>query len=102
MSKKRIVNLVDFEWLQQQNDNPIEYVTLSSPTREQSLMISMKIQQAYEEEKPLLILYQGKFGLHQFCGFVDQIDPYERWIQLANGCLKKKIKFPMIVEIEII
>jgi hypothetical protein len=102
MSKKRIVNPINYEWLQQQNDTPIEYVTLTSPTREQSLMSSMKIQQAYEQEKPLLILYKGRFGLQQFCGYVDQIDPYERWIQLANGCLKKKIKFPTIVEIEII
>ncbi|SHF30377.1 hypothetical protein SAMN05444392_11442 [Seinonella peptonophila] len=69
---------------------------------EQSLMISQSIQTAFEQEIPLSVIYRVASGMeHQFCGYVDQIDPYERWLQLRNGVLYKRIFFTNLLQIDL-
>lgn len=70
--------------------------------KEQSLYFSMLIQTAYEKEKPLSIVYQMEERPYQFCGYIDQIDPAERWIRLRNGCLLEAIHIPYIISIDIL
>lgn len=70
--------------------------------RNQSLMISIQIQSAYEQERPLSIVYQSEKQTMHFCGYIDQIDPSERWIRLYNGDLIETIYFPHIQLIEMV
>jgi len=70
--------------------------------RDQSLMISIQIQSAYEQERPLSIVYQRETQTMHFCGYIDQIDPSERWIRLYNGDLTETIYFPSIELIEML
>lgn len=69
--------------------------------KDQSLTFSILIQTAYEQEKPLSIVYQRKEQPHHFCGYLDQIDPAERWIRLRNGCLYETISFLDVISIEL-
>ncbi|SFJ47203.1 YolD-like family protein [Thermoflavimicrobium dichotomicum] len=88
------------EWLTQKQQTPIPYVR-PHLDKEQLLQFSIKIQTAYEQERPLLILFNTPFGSHQFAGYVGQIDPHERWIQLINGSIKKQISLAKIIDIEL-
>lgn len=65
-----------------------------------SLLISKSIQAAYEKDVPLSIVYIDNATQKQFCGYVEQIDPYERWIALRNGLLKRRILFTQILYLD--
>ncbi|SEM68651.1 YolD-like family protein [Lihuaxuella thermophila] len=63
-------------------------------------MINYILQEAIEEEKPVVVTYAEKYAPGQFCGFVDQVDPYNQVIQLSNGTCRKQISFQKLINIE--
>lgn len=86
----------DLDWMRQHKP------TQSIYTAEDCLLLSIRIQQAYEQNRPLLVIFQGKFGLQQYCGYIDGIDPEERFLELRNGTIQKVIDFAKILNIEVI
>lgn len=58
------------------------------------------LQEAMEEEKPVVITYATQYAPEQFCGFIDKVDPYEKMIQLSNGSCKKQISFGKLIHVE--
>ncbi|WP_168188840.1 YolD-like family protein [Thermoflavimicrobium daqui] len=68
---------------------------------EQVLQFSTKIQLAYEQERPLVVIYQMPDGDHHFAGYMGHLDQHERWIQLINGSLSKQISLAKVVHIDL-
>lgn len=61
-----------------------------------------RIQKAYEEERPILLVYWTPFGHRQFCGFVDHIEPDDRTIHLYNGSMRRKVDLGTMVTLELV
>lgn len=61
-----------------------------------------RIQKAYEEERPILLVYRTPFGHRQFCGFVDHIEPDDRTIHLYNGSMKRKVDLGTMITLELV
>lgn len=64
-------------------------------TMENDLMY--KLETAFTEEKPLLILFQTPFGDHQFSGYITEISFHDNWIGIENGVLAKRIFIDQIL-----
>lgn len=62
--------------------------------------INYILQEAIEEEKPVVVTYAEKYAPEQFCGFVDKVNPYDKVIQLSNGKCKKQISFQKLINVE--
>lgn len=69
---------------------------------EDTLEFVDRIQKAYEEERPILIVYRTPFGHRQFCGYVDHIEPDDRTIHLYNGSMKRKVDLGTMVTLELV
>lgn len=64
-------------------------------TMENDLMY--KLETAFTEEKPLLILFHTPFGDHQFSGYITEISFRDNWIGMENGVLAKRIYIDQIL-----
>ncbi|SFI95966.1 YolD-like family protein [Thermoflavimicrobium dichotomicum] len=62
--------------------------------------INRLILEGLEGEFPLLIQYVEHKRPQQFCGFIEKIDPHERWIKVVNGQLIRIIHFDQIYGVE--
>jgi hypothetical protein len=69
--------------------------------KKQILACSIKIQQAFELERPLLIIYRSAQEIEQFAGYIGELNLEKRSIQLLNGSLKKQIAFSQIIDIHV-
>lgn len=58
------------------------------------------LQEAYQEEKPLVVSYAARYAPEQFCGFVEKIDEWQKEIILVNGKQKKTIPFGKLLGME--
>jgi putative heme degradation protein len=58
--------------------------------------IDRLIQEALHGDFPLLIRYVANRRPQTFCGFVQKINPHERWLRLANGRAVTTIPFSAI------
>lgn len=96
MLENRFVHPGDLDWMRQ--DNPCQ----SSYTPDDYLLLSIRIQQAYEQNRPLLVVCQSQFGLQQYCGYIKSIDPDERHLILRNGTIKREIDFGTVMNVEVL
>ena len=58
------------------------------------------LEEAYELQKPVIVIYAGKYSPLQFYGRIEKIHPYEEWFIMANGEWKKKITFDQMIEVD--
>lgn len=56
--------------------------------------------EAVDGDFPLLVRYVDQHRPSEWCGFVQKVNPQERWIQLANGREKVTIPVSAIYAIE--
>lgn len=68
----------------------VPYITMESD-------LMYKLETAFTEEKPLLILFQTPFGDHQFSGYITEISFHDNWIGIENGVLAKRIFIDQIL-----
>ncbi len=82
---------------------PKQTVSYTHPhlDKKQILACSIKIQQAFEYERPLLIIYRGAQEVEQFAGYIGELNLQKRSIQLLNGSLQKQIAFSQIIDIHL-
>ncbi|TCP67286.1 hypothetical protein [Baia soyae] len=76
--------------------------TSSMFSLEHTIELIDRIQKAYENNSPILLVYRTPFGHRQFCGFVDRIEPDDRTIHLFNGSIKRKIDLTSMVTLELV
>ena len=58
------------------------------------------LEESYELQKPVIVIYAGKYSPLQFYGRIETIHPYEEWFIMANGEWKKKITFHQLIEVD--
>lgn len=61
---------------------------------------SYLLQEAFEQEQPILVTYVGDYEAEQFCGFIDKIDPLQHFMQLSNGSMVRKVPFQLLLGVE--
>jgi hypothetical protein len=62
--------------------------------------IGYLIQEAIEQEQPVLVTYAGDYQVEEFCGFVDKVDIRDKYIHLSNGQHKKRISFDKLMSVD--
>jgi len=60
------------------------------------LEINRFILEASENDNPIVLHYAENHRSEQICGFIEKINPDERWIRIANGRIKRTIRFEQI------
>jgi hypothetical protein len=68
----------------------VPYITMESD-------LMYKLETAFTNEKPLLILFQTPFGDHQFSGYITEISFHDQWINIENGVLAKRVSIDQIL-----
>jgi hypothetical protein len=61
--------------------------------------ISYFIQEAIELEQPILVTYATRYQAECFCGFVDEVNSYHKYLQLSNGRQMQKISFHLLIDV---
>jgi hypothetical protein len=68
--------------------------------KEQLEYMTFLLEEAHELDKPTLVTYAGKYSPLQFYGRILHVQPYEGWFLIANGELKKRIRFNRLIEVD--
>ncbi|TCS95690.1 YolD-like family protein [Hazenella coriacea] len=62
--------------------------------------MSFLLEEAHELNRAVLVTYAGRYSPLQFYGRVAKVHPYEGWIILANGELRKKISYSRLMDVD--
>lgn len=74
--------------------------TLPEFTEDHWREVDQLIQESLHSEHPLLIHYVREKQQQCFCGFVQKVNVFERWLILANGQEQRKILFQQLYEVK--
>lgn len=72
----------------------------STIDEDQLLYMSFLLEEACDMKKLVLVTYQGRYTTRQFYGRVKKINPYEGWLIMVNGDLKKSISYSRLIDVE--
>ncbi|WP_037465395.1 YolD-like family protein [Shimazuella kribbensis] len=78
-----------------------EATRLTPPTldEQQWEIIRYLIQEAIEQEQPIVATYVCAYEIAHFCGFVDKVEEMDKYIQLSNGTKIQKIPFHLLMDV---
>lgn len=62
--------------------------------------MSFILEEAFEMKRPVLVTYAGRYSPLQFYGYVSKINPYEGWLVLINGEIKKKLRYSKLMDVD--
>jgi len=57
------------------------------------------LRRALYEDMAVVVTYATTYGPEQLCGFVTKVNPYEKWLEIANGD-DRKIPFKDLLRLE--
>ncbi|BCU81044.1 hypothetical protein JIR001_08270 [Polycladomyces abyssicola] len=58
------------------------------------------MQRALYEDMAEVVTYATIYGPEQFCGFITKVNPYEKWLEIANRDCRKIIRFEDLLRLE--